>query len=163
MAKTKPRVSVLERRLQNPFGEPSQKIRFKNANTEARWVNDDARPGNVHRAKELGWVPVTPDMIEDLDSIGFHQLNPANQITRGARGAEVLMWMPKSDYKQIQLAKTRKNLEDMRDFGKEKQQMLAAAAKNFGSEAADYLNDHTGPTGYVRDNIERVQRIPEAE
>lgn len=157
----KPRISVLERRLQNPFGEPSQAIRFKLPNIEGRWVNDKTRPGNVHRAKELGWEPVTLDMIEDLDTVGFHTISVGNQIVRGERGEEVLMWMPATEFKQIQFAKTKKNLEAMRDTGKQTQDMLQAAAKQFGSEAADYLNPESGPTGFVRDKVERINYNPQ--
>lgn len=158
--KAKPRISVLERRLQNPFGEPSQTIRFKAAGTpiEAHWFNEATRPGQIHRAKELGWVPVDADMIEDLDSIGFHTVNAAHQITRGARGEEVLMWMPKDDYQRIQFAKAKKNMEDMHDFDKEKHKMINAAASQFGGQAADYLSRHVGPVGGVRDDYERIER-----
>lgn len=156
-----PRVSVLERRIQNPFGEPSQEIRFKGTDRpiEGRWFNEASRPGQIHRAKELGWLPVTADMIQDLDSLGFHTVNAAQQISRGPRGEEVLMWMPKDDYQRIQFAKARKNLEDMKDFDKEKHRMLNAAAAKFGGSAADYLNKHVGPVGGVSDSYERVERL----
>lgn len=160
-APDKPRVSVLERRLQNPFGEPSQTIRFKGSDRSimGRWFNEATKPGQIHRAKELGWVPVSADMIQDLDSLGFHTINAAQQISRGPRGEEVLMWMPRDDYERIQFAKARKNLEDMHDFDKEKHKMLNAAAAKFGGNAADYLNKHVGPIGNVTDNLERVERL----
>jgi hypothetical protein len=160
--KPTPRISVLERRLQNPFGEPSQTIRFKargDCLVEGHWFNEATRPGQIHRAKELGWVPVVPDMIEDMDSIGYHTISAAHQIVRGQRGEEVLMWMPQSDYQRIQFAKAKKNLDDMRDFDKEKHKMLNAAAAKYGGQSADYLNRHVGPVGSVMDNLERVERI----
>ena len=158
-----PRVSILERRLQNPFGEPSVNIRFKRKDITARWFNDAARGsgGQIHRGHELGWEDVTPDMIADMDSLGFHKVSPANQITRGPRGEEVLMWMPTAQWHQIQMAKTRKNYELMKDFDREKQQLVNAAAERFGGEAGDYLNEHVGGTGYVKDTRERIQRLEE--
>ena len=168
MAKTeptkprKPRISVLERRLQNPFGEPSVEIRMKDPNVKPRWFNDDARPGQIHRAKELGWVPVDPDMVEDPDSIGFHTVT-AGQIVRGPRGQEVLMWMPLNEFNQIQLAKTEANYRAMRDFDRQKSDMLEAAAAKYGSEAADFLNDRVTAGSQVKDYHERIERLPETE
>src|SRR5689334_13052617 len=106
--KKRPRVSILERRLQNPFGEPSHSIQFKDTTVHGRWFNDDVRNGQIHRAKELGWEPVTLDMIANLESLGHHTLN-AGQITRGERGKEVLMWMPRDEFAKIQDAKTAEN------------------------------------------------------
>ncbi len=160
------RVSVLERRLQNPFGEPSQTVRFKRPGLIGRWFNDAARPGQVHRGKELGWHPVTPDMVEDLDAIGAHDINVAGQIVRGERGQEVLMWMPEADYREIQMAKTRENRRLMGDPVRQKHEVVQAASRQLGDEGADFL-DRTiaaggGPSGYIRDGYEIIERQPEA-
>lgn len=154
-----PRISVLERRTQNPFGEPSSEIRFKEPNITARWFNDTAHGagGQIHRAKELGWVPVTAEMVEDVESIGSHTVQ-IGQITRGERGQEVLMWMPTDTYQAIQWAKTRVNLEKMHDFDKSKQEVLNAAARQLGGEAADYLQNRVRPVGQVTTQYERVER-----
>ena len=157
--KQKPRISVLDRRLQNldmPFGEPAVAIRFKDPRLVGRWFNDDVRPGNIHRAKELGWESVTVDMVEDPDSIGSHTINPASQISRGPRGQEILMFMPAAAFHRIQIAKNKKNLEDMKDFSKEQQELLQAAAKKFGPEAAEFIEKHGGPVGSVVTDAERV-------
>ncbi len=161
---TAPRVSVLERRLQNPFGEPSVNIRFKRPDITGRWFNDGVRGsgGQIHRGRELGWLDVTPDMIADMETVGFHTVNPANQITRGARGEEVLMFMPTADFKAIQWAKTKKNYELTRDFAGQKAAIAEAAAQKFGSEAGDYLDANLGGgSGYVKDTHERIQRMQE--
>ena len=159
----KPRVSVLERRLQNPFGEPSAPITFKEPGRVARWFNGAIITDKIWRAKYKGWTPVRPDDLADLDQIGGYGVSAAGEIVRGERGQEVLMWMPAEDYEQIQLAKTRVNFELMRDFDKQKQEMLAGAAAKFGSEAADYLNARVGPVGSVRDTREIIERRPENE
>src|SRR5262245_4234191 len=128
----KPRVTILERRLQNPFGEPSQDIEFKTGlKVTARWFNESARPGQVYRAKKnLGWEPVTHDMIADMDSLGAHQVDTAGAIVRGERGQEHLMFMPTGDYRQIQMAKTRENIKKMGDPGIVKKEVVEAAGKN---------------------------------
>lgn len=135
-----PRISVLDRRLQNPFGEPSGDIRFiprYQGQIEAHWFNEDVRTGRIFQArKQLGWQPVTPDMVEDLDSIGAHDLSPDNKITRGERGKEILMWMPKDDYKQVQMAKTRINLEKMKDLRGEQKELLDAMGRELGDQTA---------------------------
>lgn len=162
----KHRVSVLERRLQNPFGEPSQKVKFKQKGLIARWFNDASRPGQVHRGKELGWIPVTPEMVEDIDAIGAHDINVNNQIVRGERGQEVLMWMPEADYQDIQMAKTRENRRLMGDPIAQRREVAQAAATKLGGEAADFIDRHVslggGPSGYVRDGYEVVERMPES-
>ncbi len=161
--KKKRRVSVLERRLQNPFGEPSAPVRLKDPSLIARWFNSSIRPDQFWRAKELGWTGVTPEQIADLQQIGHHVVSPDGYVARGERANEVLMCMPKDDYKQIQVAKTKKNLQDMKDFDKEKQQALNAFAKQHGGTAAEFVNDRMTPIGGVRTTLERIQVSEEAE
>lgn len=158
-----PRVSVLERRLQNPFGEPAKEVKLKGSNIMPRWFNDDAQTGQVYRARQLGWQPVSMDMIADKDSLGFHQLNAANQITRGPRGQEVLMWMPKTDYEQIQMAKTRVNLDKMRDTNAQAREMIDAAGVRLGEEAAEFLDKHMDRRITVKTTREIVHRSAEAD
>ena len=161
--KRRPRISILERRLQNPFGEPSQKIKMKQAGLEPHWFNEQTRPGQIHRAKELGWEHVTMDMIADPDSLGMHSLNAANHVVRGDRGQEYLMWMPSREYQQIQVAKARKNLDDMRDHSKQSRDMLNAVAQKYGSHAADYMSDKVKVVGGVTDSPERIEVTPEPD
>lgn len=163
--KKRPRVSILERRLQNPFGEPSHTIQFKQKNLAARWFNDDARNGQVHRAKELGWEPVTVDMIANLDSLGHHAVNPANEITRGERGREVLMWMPKTDREQILAAKTAENNRRMGNPNVQRNEALEAYGQSdaLGAEFVDSAGGVSHAIGGVRTTRERIERTPELE
>lgn len=157
----KPRVSVLERRLQNPFGEPSAPVRLKTPGLIARWFNSAIRPDAFWRARELGWEGVTPDMIVDLQQIGFYTKSMDGYVARGERGQEVLMYMPEDDYKQIQAAKTAKNLKDMKDYDAEKHRALNAFAESGGD--ADFMANKIQPVGGVRTSYERVQQVPETE
>jgi hypothetical protein len=158
-----PRISVLERRLQYPFGEPAKEVQLKDRNVKPRWFNDAAQNGQVYRSKQLGWRDVTLDMVADRDSLGFHTVNAAGQITRGPRGEEVLMWMPEDDWKQIQFAKARVNLDRMKDTNREAQEMINAAGNHLGSEAADFLEEQTKRSVTVRTNREIVHRSTEAD
>lgn len=155
------RVKVLERRLQNPFGEESAPVRFKEKGKIGRWFNGSIVADKVWRAKNNGWSLVFPDDIADLDQIGGHSVSVTGNIVRGERGQEVLMWMYDDDFKQIQWAKTKKNMSDMKDFDKEKLRMINAAAAKFGGEAADFLNKRVGPVGGVTDSYERIERRPD--
>lgn len=157
-----PRISILERRIQNPFGEPSQSVRFKDNRLTARWFNDAARSGQIFRAKELGWNDVTQDMIQDMNSLGNHELNPAGQIVRGERGQEVLMWMPTKDFKEIQMAKDRKNRQLMGDPVAQKNEIVAAAGLQLGDQAASFLNDEVQMHVSVKDRVQR-ESFQEAE
>ena len=160
---TKPRVSVLERRLQNPFGEPSAPVRLKEAGLFARWFNSAIRPDAFWRAKELGWEGVTPDMVVDLNQIGFHTVSADGFVARGERAQEVLMYMPESDYRKIQAAKTEKNLKDMKDFDKEKHKALNAFASENGGLNAEFMEEKVRAVGGVKTSYERVQQVEETE
>jgi hypothetical protein len=160
---TAARISVLERRLQNPLGEPSAPVRLKDDTLHPRWFNSSSRPDNIWRAKELGWEGVRPDDIVDLSQIGTHMLSPDGFVARGERGQEVLMAMPKKIFDKIQWAKSKKNLEMMKDTDGEKHRMLNAAAKKFGGTAAEYMNERVGPVGRVTDNYERIEQVEGAE
>jgi hypothetical protein len=162
-AKKRPRVSILERRLQNPFGEPSSTIEFKDRGIAARWFNDATRNGQIHRAKELGWVPVTLDMIANLDSLGHHTLSPAKQITRGERGQEVLMWMPLQDREEILKAKTTENNRRMGNPHQQRNEVLEAYGATNPDGAEDVARQDVALTANVRTTHERIQRTGELE
>ena len=163
-ATTKPRVSVLDRRLNDPFGMPSIPIQFKDSSLLARWFNSAISNDKIWIAKQVqGWNTVTPDMLVDLDQIGGHNISPTGFITRGERGQEVLMCMPRDAYDQIQMAKTRKNMERMGRSNATKQEVVEAAGAKYGDEAADFLNRHVGPVGGVQDSYERIERKPVEE
>jgi len=173
MSTKKPRVSITERGqqtaalldsdpryrrgIESPFGLASEQIRLKEPGWYVRWVNAAIINDKVWRAKNVGYDNVRPDDLADQEQLGMVKVNEAGHIVRGERGAEVLMKIPAPVYHERQLAKTRKNLADMRDYDKEKQRMVTAAAAKFGSEAADYLNQQVGPIGNVRDTYERIE------
>lgn len=157
------RIAVLERRLQNPLGEPSAPVRLKDPTLCARWFNASARPDNIWRAKELGWEGLRPEDIVDISQIGTHILSPEGFVARGERAQEILMGMPKAIYDKIQWAKTKKNLELMKDQDRQKHDMMNAAAKQFGGNVADFMNTRVGPVGRVTDQYERIEQLPHDE
>lgn len=167
MAKTevkakKPRVSILERRLQNPFGEPSSPIDLKDEAMVCHVINKAVGAQQLYRAKQLGWEYVEPDMLADRDQAGgFRVSTDGSRMVRGEREEEVLMYMPRADREQIELAKARKNVRDMQ-IGKQKEAVVNAAAQRFGGEAGDFLNK-TNIVGNVTDSYERIQVTPEVE
>lgn len=164
MAKTtpetpKPRISVLERRLQNPFGEPSIPIQLKDPSLLCRWFNGALSSDKIWRAKHVkGWQLVKPEMIVDMDQIGGYTLGVDNTITRGERGQEVLLCMPRDDFDQIMMAKTQHNLRNMGNPAGMKQEILEAAGTQLGDEAASFLNQKIRAVGGVTDQYERIER-----
>ncbi len=153
------RVSVLDRRLNNPFGIPSVPIQFKDRGLTARWFNGAISNDKIWVAKQVqGWAHVTPDMLVDMDQIGGHNVNPSGYITRGERGQEMLLCMPTVAFDQIQWAKARKNLERMGDSAKTKAEVVQAASAKYGDEGASFLHEHVGPIGGVQDSYERIER-----
>lgn len=163
-ATSKPRVSVRERRFANPFGESTPKIAFKRADITGRWFNEEIRNGQqVFRAKkDLGWEPVTPDMVADLDTLGAHEVDAAGHIVTGPRGHEHLMWMPTADYERIQRAKTAENNRRMKNPHAQHQEALEAYG---GTNAlgAEYASEQFKVTGATRTTKERIQRTGELE
>jgi hypothetical protein len=155
---TPDRVKVFERRLRNPFGEPSAPIDLKDPALVCRWVNSAIAADKVWRAKQKGWAPVRPEEVVDLDQVGGFTKSPEGYITRGDRGQEILMAMPREWRDQIQLAKTRENLRNMGDPSAMKAEVVQAASDKLGDQAADYLNRRVGIVGGVKDQFERIER-----
>src|SRR5688500_2735908 len=135
-----PRISVIDRRLKNPFGTPSREIPL--AGEKRGWVtrtfaSDPEHPNRhydaVHR---LGWLPVTrEDVAGAIESLGFTEA-PDKRIVRGAGGHEVLMAMPRGDFDAVQKAKADYNLSRL-DPKKVRQDVAQATAQELGSEAGD--------------------------
>jgi hypothetical protein len=171
----KPRIEVTERgsqtdldvllsdprykaRLANPFNEPSAPIDLKDSNRECRWFNAAIATDKIWSAKRKGWDQVRPADVADLEQIGGYNVSPDGFITRGERGQEVLMSMPRQVRRAVQAAKTRQNIASMGNPNATKRDVVNAAGKQIGSEAAEYLDRHIGPVGDVTDTIERVER-----
>lgn len=176
----KPRIEVTERniqtgldvllsdprykaRLSNPFNEPSAPIALKDESRECRWFNGAVGSDHIWRSKRKGWDQVRPEDVVDLEQIGGYNKSPDGYITRGARGEEVLMSMPKVVRKAIQIEKTRHNVRNMGNPNATKREVVEAAGQAIGSEAADYLDAHIGPVGGVTDSYERIERTGEGE
>jgi len=146
-------------RLANPFSEPSAPILLKDASRECRWFNAAVATDHIWRSKRKGWDQVRPGDVAELDQIGGYNKSPEGYITRGERGQEVLMSMPRDVRAQIQLAKTRANLDAVGRPNATKHAIVQAASEQLGDEAASYLQDHIGPVGTVTDTLERIERL----
>ena len=160
-----PRLSVIERRLQNPFGEPSAPITFKEPGLMARWFNGAIIADKIWRAKNKGWTPVKTEDIADLDQIGGFTKSPEGFVTRGDRGQEVLMWMRREDFDAIQMAKTRENNRNMGNPTKQRSDALEAFGQvnASGAEFIDRQGRRSGPIGGVHDQFERIERTEQSE
>lgn len=146
-------------RLQNPFNEPSSPINLKDDSRECRWFNAGKGSDHIWRSKRKGWDQVRESDVLDLEQIGGYNKSPEGFITRGERGQEVLMSMPKIVRVAIQTQKTRANNATMGNPNAMKNEVVNAAGASLGSEAADYLDAHIGPVGTVTDSHEIVQRV----
>lgn len=155
-AKTKPRIEVYERAIQNPFGEPSEAIQLKDKSRICHWFNADISNDHVWRKKRRGWEPVRPDDIVDIEQIGGHQVDVAGGIVRGERGKEVLMSMPRDVYQQIQMAKTKLNLRNVGNPSGMKNEVVEAAGHQLGDQMASM-----GASGTVVDTRERIAVVEE--
>jgi hypothetical protein len=167
VAKTeqKPRITVTDRRLadrlRNPFGEPTAPVDLKDQTRECRWFNAAIATDKIWRAKNKGWDPVRPTDVSDLDQIGGYVVSPDGFVTRGDRGAEVLMSIPSDWRSQIEIAKSKANNRNLGNPIAQKNEVVEAAGRTLGDEAATAMQKHITPVGSVTDGYERVQQVPE--
>jgi hypothetical protein len=161
--KPAPRISVLDRRLQNPFGEPSAPVSLKDSTLIARWFNGAIVADKIWRAKSKGWTPVTPAMIVDLDQIGGYTLSPDGYVSRGDRCQEVLMTMPREVYDQIVWAKDRHNKRNMGNPDAQRRDVMAAVGEKYGDQAAAFIGQKVGAVGGVTDSYERIERKDDSD
>ena len=158
----KARISVLERRLQNPFGSPSTTVELKESGWTVRVFNSAITNDKIWRAKNDGWSVIMPDDVVDLDQIGGYGIAASGgHLVRGERGQEVFMKMRTKDYQAIQWAKARVNLERMGNPKKAKQDVVRAAERDLGEQSAEFMHKHVGPVGGVTDSYERIERRDE--
>jgi hypothetical protein len=154
------RVSVLERRLQNPFGMPAAPVRLRDKTMFPRWFNNSLQHDRFYIAGENGWKGVKPEDVIDLKQIGSYSQSPEGWVCRGERGQEVLMCIERDFWNRLQLAKTRKNLELMRDTTGEQNRALEAASKKLGPQVAEQM-EAVKRVMNVTDNYERIEKLPE--
>ena len=159
---TTTRAKIFERRLRDPHGRPSAPIDLKDASLICRWFNSTLSSDKIWRAKQDGWNPVRPEDVVDLDQVGGFVKSPEGFITRGDRGQEVLMSMPKDWRDKIQMAKTRENLKNMGDPTATKRELVEAASDKLGDQAADFMNRRVNVVGGVRDQHEIIHRQGDA-
>jgi hypothetical protein len=136
-AKALPKVSVIDRRMANPFGTGTVPITLKTPGQwEVRWVYSKMRPGHLYQmTHQKGWVFVEPGELDGSpDEYGLTAKD--NRLVRGDHGEEVLMKMPLEDFKKIQKAKAEYNLKELGQ--KQMQSAVAqATAKQHGDEAGE--------------------------
>lgn len=147
-----PRISVIDRRLKNPFGTPSREIPLKGE--KKGWVvrtfaADPEHPNRhydaVHR---LGWTPLSEeDLAASVQSLGY-VLSADGRIVRGPKGEEVLMGMPKKDFDAVQKAKSDANLRALKPK-KVQEEVSQATAKEHGDEAGESTYKHFSQQEFV--------------
>lgn len=153
----KPKIEVLQRRLQSPFGTPASQVRFTEGGWEARWFNAAIAADHIWRAKEQGWQGVRPAELADPEQIGGFSESPDGFVVRGEKGQELLMKLPTDWRKQIQARKTEQNTRNMRP-GVMKREVAEAAGKTLGDQAGQFVNDNVRVVGDVTDKVERMHR-----
>ena len=135
-----PKVSVIDRRLANPFGLPSEAVRLKEGQWATRWFAESVRTGRVHQGQQMGWECVTPDDLAGAASDIGAQVVDLRVVRGDASSREVLMKMPQADFDRIAKAKALKNLADMGSSKKSSDKAANLAAKQFGEEAAETIH-----------------------
>lgn len=140
-----PRISVIDRRLKNPFGTPSRDIPL--TGEKRGWVVRtfcaDAEHPNRHydAVHRLGWVPlVKEDLAVSVESLGY-VVAADGRIVRGPGGQEVLMGMRAEDFAAVQKAKSLANTKSLKGTSV-KEEVAQATANTHGSQAGDTVAKH---------------------
>lgn len=137
------KLSVIERRLANasPFEGGSVEIPQKQPGKwKFRIVNAKAATNRIwEMIKRKGWEFAVPDdLAEDPGDLGFDIRD--GRLVQGERGSEVLMKMLSSDFKKVEQAKTKYNVQHTFGAKHVKSAIVEGAGTTHGSEAADFLN-----------------------
>ena len=158
----RPHIAVLERGLQNVFGLPSAKVVLTDPSLDTHWINTTIGANQLGKALDAGYLKARPEYLADPDRVAF-TVSPDGYVTRGERHSEILVYSTKENIAARAQKKAELNRQ-MMNPGATKAQVVEAASKQFGDEAAEYLNSaHSGPVGSVRDQYERIERTGEGE
>jgi hypothetical protein len=139
----KTRNTVLARRLSggNIHGAGgSREIPLKDKGFYTRIENNFADESMHYRmVHELGYEPVTVDMLAcKPEEIGF-KASPEGFLVRGPNGGEMIYRMAAEDRKLLEQAQTEANNRGIGSRSTTQAQMAEAAGKQFGDEAGSYL------------------------
>jgi len=151
-------LSIADRRRASGsiFGTGSKPIPLKEPE---KWVirNVNSKVSNQHlynmRAEKL-WEYVTlADLDCTLDEIGYRELD--GRIVRGERGEEVLMKLPKKDYREIQRDKDRENRKQTLGAKAAKDTILGAMHAAGDDQGAEFMQ-RALRGAKIEDSTERV-------
>ncbi len=151
--RTKPDISVLEKRLSggSPFGTESVQIPLREPGWTcyvANGLRTDTRLWEMVHVK--GWIPVkTSDLACKAADFGF-TVTSDGTLCRGPKGQEVVFKMPTADYQRLAAHKTAANNKAIGSSQRTKAELVSAAEKQFGDEAASYISRNA--FGEVKDS-----------
>ncbi len=142
------RNEILARRLQggNLHGAGGTRaIPMKDGGWYTRIENNYADESMHYRmVHELGYEPVTPDMLAcKPEEIGF-KVSADGFLVRGPNGGEMVYRMAAEDRKLLEKAQTEANMAGIGSRSKTKAQLAEVAGATFGDEAGTYLNSLEG-------------------
>lgn len=145
-------------RLKDPFGTPSEPIHLKDSSKECRWFNSAIRNDHIWQKKRGGWDQVRLCDVVDPEQLGGYKVSPEGFITRGERGDELLMSMPKAVVRAIALRKAEIN----KSLGRADRQRAATieALGRTDDQGAEFLAQ-SAKRFDVNDSYERIAVIPE--
>ena len=155
-AETFDRVSVINRRLKNPFGAPSRDIPLKGEKrgwVVRTFVADKEHPNRHYDAVHVyGYVPLAKsDLAISPESIGY-TVSPAGYIVRGSHGEELLCAIPRDEWEAVQQAKSNRNRKSL-EIGKMREEVAQATAKEHGSEAGDHIFKNFTAQAPITENV----------
>lgn len=145
---TKRQMRLIERRLQNPVVSDDRSIALKDPSLIVR-IFDGAKAGRLyHAVHRLGWRPLHVKELVDRAQIGDLQTSPEGYVTRGEKGREMFMVMPRDAYQQIQLKKVqmRETKQNLHKKGSRAQvdEVAEATAAKFGDQAGEGVRKFVG-------------------
>lgn len=155
----RPRIEVLERRLQSPHGVEQPRIDLKEVGWDTRWFNSRLASNRIWEAKEKGWTGVLPSELDNPEQIGGFTVSPDGYVVRGEKGEELLMKYPSDWRLRLMKAKAQRNIDALKH---QKADAATAAGRALGDQAGEFLS-RTQVVGDVTSNVERIRRDAEPD
>jgi hypothetical protein len=145
-------------RLSDPFGAPSEPIQLKDSSRECHWFNAAIQNDHIWQKKKGGWDQVRPEDIRDIEQVGGFNVSPEGYVTRGERGQELLMSMPKVVVRAIAMKKAELN-KRMGRPSVQRQASIEALGRT-DDMGAEFLQQ-AAKRFDIQDSYETIQVTPE--
>lgn len=109
-----------------------------------RWINTAEANRWATVVYEKRMIPVRVSELADARTVTGHTTSPEGYVTRGDRGQEILVRMPREMFERIQRGKAERLQQKANSQSAQKEELQHALAGKFGPQAAEAVRDFKG-------------------